>query len=135
MDHENFKQGKDGTRRSGEYPEKHELVEVRHEDDAHRRDLMHGCAELGSEESGRPSPPASRVVAPVDGPLPRTATSWRPSSTRTSDRYPSASVVATENDSLNGASMLFGYLLTNTPQIFSDVRTYWSPRSIREATG
>lgn len=44
-------------------------------------------------------------------------------------------VVATENDSLNGASMLFGYLLTNTPQIFSDVRTYWSPESVKRVTG
>ena len=38
-------------------------------------------------------------------------------------------IVATENDCLNGASMLFGYLLTNTAQIFADVRTYWSPES------
>lgn len=37
-------------------------------------------------------------------------------------------VFATENDSLNGVSMLFNYLLTNTPQIFADVRTYWSQR-------
>lgn len=44
-------------------------------------------------------------------------------------------VLATENDSLNGASMLFGHLLTNTPQIFSDVRTYWSPESIEKLTG
>ena len=36
-------------------------------------------------------------------------------------------MVATENDSLNGAGMLFGHLLTNTAQIFADVRTYWSP--------
>jgi L-fucose/D-arabinose isomerase len=36
-------------------------------------------------------------------------------------------IVATENDCLNGASMLFGHLLTNTAQIFADVRTYWSP--------
>lgn len=46
-----------------------------------------------------------------------------------------AGVVATENDSLNGASMLFGYLLTNTPQIFSDVRTFWSPESVERVTG
>ncbi|MDC4232116.1 L-fucose isomerase [Actinomyces sp. B33] len=45
------------------------------------------------------------------------------------------SVMATENDSLNGASMLFGHLLTGTPQIFSDVRTYWSPESIERVTG
>ncbi|QWW19969.1 L-fucose isomerase [Schaalia sp. 19OD2882] len=44
-------------------------------------------------------------------------------------------VLATENDSLNGASMLFGHLLTNTPQIFSDVRTYWSPEAIERVTG
>ncbi len=40
-------------------------------------------------------------------------------------------IVATENDSLNGASMLFGYLLTNTAQIFADVRTYWSPDAVK----
>ena len=46
-----------------------------------------------------------------------------------------AFMVATENDSLNGVSMLFGHLLTNTAQIFSDVRTYWSPESVLRATG
>lgn len=44
-------------------------------------------------------------------------------------------VFATENDSLNGASMLFNYLLTNTPQIFADVRTYWSPEAIKRVSG
>lgn len=44
-------------------------------------------------------------------------------------------VVATENDALNGLSMLFNYLLTNTPQIFADVRTYWSPDALQKATG
>ena len=46
-----------------------------------------------------------------------------------------AYVVATENDSLNGVAMLFGHLLTNTAQIFSDVRTYWSPSAGRRVTG
>ena len=46
-----------------------------------------------------------------------------------------AYVFATENDSLNGAAMLFGHLLTNTAQIFSDVRTYWSPAAIERVTG
>ncbi|MDF1570845.1 MAG: L-fucose isomerase [Bacteroidales bacterium] len=46
-----------------------------------------------------------------------------------------AFVFATENDSLNGVSMLFGHLLTNTAQIFSDVRTYWSPVSVKRVTG
>ncbi|CEO27962.1 L-fucose isomerase [Paraclostridium sordellii] len=44
-------------------------------------------------------------------------------------------ILATENDVLNGIGMLFGKLLTNTPQIFSDVRTYWSPEAVKKATG
>ena len=44
-------------------------------------------------------------------------------------------IVATENDALNGASMLFGHLLTNTAQIFADVRTYWSPDAVKRVTG
>lgn len=44
-------------------------------------------------------------------------------------------IVATENDSLNGATMLMGYLLTNTAQIFADVRTYWGPESVERVTG
>jgi L-fucose isomerase len=44
-------------------------------------------------------------------------------------------IFATENDHLNAISMLFGNLLTNTAQIFADVRTYWSPASIERVTG
>ncbi len=44
-------------------------------------------------------------------------------------------MVATENDSLNGVSMLFNYLLTNTAQIFADVRTYWSPDAVARVSG
>src|SRR5512138_3098572 len=44
-------------------------------------------------------------------------------------------IVATENDSLNGATMLFGHLLTNTAQVFADVRTYWSPEAVKRVTG
>ncbi|MFV0362504.1 MAG: L-fucose isomerase [Suipraeoptans sp.] len=44
-------------------------------------------------------------------------------------------ILATENDVLNGIGMMFGKLLTNTPQMFSDVRTYWSPEAIKKATG
>ncbi|MBE0676569.1 MAG: L-fucose isomerase [Bacteroidales bacterium] len=44
-------------------------------------------------------------------------------------------IVATENDSLNGISMLFGHLLTCTAQIFSDVRTYWSAAAVKRVTG
>lgn len=44
-------------------------------------------------------------------------------------------ILATENDSLNGVAMLFGHLLTNTAQMFSDVRTYWSPSAVKRVTG
>jgi L-fucose isomerase len=44
-------------------------------------------------------------------------------------------IVATENDALNGVSMLFNHLLTNTAQIFADVRTYWSPEAVKRVTG
>lgn len=46
-----------------------------------------------------------------------------------------AFILATENDSLNGVSMLFGHLLSNTASIFSDVRTYWSPEAVKRVTG
>jgi len=46
-----------------------------------------------------------------------------------------AYLVATENDSLNGVAMMFGHLLTNTAQVFSDVRTYWSPEAIKRVSG
>lgn len=42
---------------------------------------------------------------------------------------------ATENDALNGISMLFGQLLTGTAQLFADVRTYWGPESVKRVTG
>ena len=39
-------------------------------------------------------------------------------------------ILATENDALNAAGMLFGYLLTQSAQIFADLRTYWSPDAV-----
>ena len=42
---------------------------------------------------------------------------------------------ATENDTLNGIAMMFGWLLTNKAPIFSDVRTYWSPESVKRVSG
>ena len=44
-------------------------------------------------------------------------------------------LVATENDALNGVSMMFNYLLTNTAQIFADVRTFWSPDAVLRVSG
>ncbi len=42
-------------------------------------------------------------------------------------------VLATENDTLNAAAMLFGKLLTNRAQIFADVRSHWSADAVRRA--
>ena len=44
-------------------------------------------------------------------------------------------ILATENDCLNAISMLFMKLLTNRPQLFADVRTYWSGDAVKKATG
>jgi L-fucose isomerase len=44
-------------------------------------------------------------------------------------------ILATENDALNGIGMLFGKLLTNSAQLFADVRTYWSAEAVRKAAG
>lgn len=44
-------------------------------------------------------------------------------------------VLATENDTLNAVTMLFGHLLTDAAQIFADVRTYWSPDAVKRVTG
>ena len=42
---------------------------------------------------------------------------------------------ATENDTLNGVSMMIGTLLTGTAPCFHDVRTYWSPDATERVTG
>ena len=44
-------------------------------------------------------------------------------------------IVATENDALNAVPMLFGHLITNSAQVFADVRTYWSPEAVERVTG
>jgi len=44
-------------------------------------------------------------------------------------------IFATENDSLNAVSMLFGHMLTGTAQVFADVRTFWSPEAVERVAG
>jgi L-fucose/D-arabinose isomerase len=46
-----------------------------------------------------------------------------------------AFIFATENDCMNAVAMLFGHLLTNTAQVFADVRTFWSPAAVKRVTG
>lgn len=43
-------------------------------------------------------------------------------------------VFATENDNLNGLSMMLGNLLTGKASGFSDIRCYWSPDAVRRVT-
>ncbi|MDD6011728.1 MAG: L-fucose isomerase [Oscillospiraceae bacterium] len=42
---------------------------------------------------------------------------------------------ATENDTLNGLSMLLGTLVSHSAPCFHDVRTYWSPEACERVTG
>jgi len=105
------------------------------------RDLMVATSGSPPATARRPSaatPSWAASRASATGPTTsRTATSWKrsstPPSTGTASREPF--VFATENDSLNGVSMLFGHLLTQTAQIFADVRTYWSPAAVKRTTG
>lgn len=43
--------------------------------------------------------------------------------------------LATENDTLNGVSMMLGTLVSGTAPCFHDVRTYWSPEACERVTG
>ncbi|HPE37686.1 MAG TPA: L-fucose isomerase, partial [Spirochaetales bacterium] len=44
-------------------------------------------------------------------------------------------ILATENDHLNGISMLFSHLLSGAASVFADVRTYWSPEAVERVSG
>jgi L-fucose isomerase len=44
-------------------------------------------------------------------------------------------ILATENDHLNGVTMLMQHLLTGKASVFADVRTYWSPAAAERASG
>ncbi|NLB56831.1 MAG: L-fucose isomerase, partial [Lentisphaerae bacterium] len=49
--------------------------------------------------------------------------------------YRAPHIVATENDSKNGIGMLAAMLITGLPQLFADIRTNWTPASVKKATG
>ena len=106
------------------------------------RDLMIGNPKLSKLGFGEESKGHNAIVAGFQGQ--RQWTDYYPNADFTESILNSsfdwngireAFVFATENDSLNGTAMLFGHLLTNTAQIFSDVRTYWSPESVKRVTG
>ena len=106
------------------------------------RDMMHGNPKLVDAGWAEEALGFNAIVAGFQG-----QRQW-------TDQYPNADVaeallnssfdwnglrepitLATENDSLNGVTMLFGHLLTNKAQIFADVRTYWSPDAVKRVTG
>jgi L-fucose isomerase len=51
------------------------------------------------------------------------------------DGFRAPYIVATENDCKNGIGMLAANLLSGMPQLFADIRTNWTPESIKAATG
>ena len=106
------------------------------------RDLMIGNPKLKALGFGEESKGHNAIAAGFQGQ--RQWTDYYPNADFTEailnssfdwDGIREAFVFATENDSLNGVSMLFGHLLTKTAQIFSDVRTYWSPEAVKRVTG
>jgi L-fucose/D-arabinose isomerase len=106
------------------------------------RDLMVGNPRLGEEGFGEEALGRNAILGGFQGQ--RQWTDHSPNGDFTEailnssfdwDGVRAPYAFATENDSLNGASMLLGYLLTNTPQVFADVRTYWSPEAVRRVTG
>jgi L-fucose isomerase len=102
------------------------------------RDLMAGNPKLAEKGFGEEAQGRNALAAGFQGQ--RQWTDYRPNgdfleailNTSFDWNGPRAPyIVATENDAMNGASMLLGYLLTNTAQIFADVRTYWSPDAVQ----
>lgn len=99
------------------------------------RDLMHGnpkLAEMGFEEEAMGH---NAIAGGFQGQ--RQWTDFRPdgdfpeailNSSFDWNGIREAVTFATENDTLNGASMLLLHLLTNRAQLFADVRTFWSPK-------
>lgn len=106
------------------------------------RDLMHGnpkLAEMGFEEEAMGH---NAIAGGFQGQ--RQWTDFRPdgdfaeailNSSFDWNGIREAITFATENDTLNGASMLLLHLLTNRAQLFADVRTFWSPEAVKRVTG
>lgn len=106
------------------------------------RDLMVGNPKLKDIGYGEESLGHNAILAGFQGQ--RHWTDWMPNGDFTEAILNSSFdwngirqpyLMATENDALNGIAMLFGHLLTNTAQVFADVRTYWSPSAVKRVTG
>ena len=106
------------------------------------RDLMKGNPRLKELGYNEESLGHNAIAAGFQGQ--RQWTDWKPNGDFTESLLNSsfdwngireAYVLATENDACNGIAMLFGHLLTGKAQMFSDVRTYWSPEAVYRVTG
>lgn len=106
------------------------------------RDLMLGNPELAEIGWGEEALGKNAIAAGFQGQ--RAWTDWLPNADFTEAimnttfdwngaRQPLT--FATENDTMNGAAMLLGHLVSNTAPLFSDVRTYWSPEAVERVTG
>ncbi len=116
------------------------------------RDLMVGNAKLADAEYGKKhgfvadveyAQGTNAIVAGTQGQ--RQWTDYNPNFDVTEsilnssfdwNGFTGAHPCATENDSKNGIGMLVANLLTGgVPQLFADIRTNWTPSSIKKATG
>lgn len=106
------------------------------------RDLMSGNPKLKEKGYGEESKGRNAIIGGFQGQ--RQWTDYQPNADFTEAILNSSFdwngirqpyMFATENDCLNAISMLFGHLLTGKAQLFSDVRTYWSPDSVARVTG
>ncbi len=106
------------------------------------KDIMYGNEKLGEMGWHEEALGKNAIVAGFQGQ--RNWTDWLPNADFTEAIMASSfdwngkkmpTPLATENDTLNGISMLFGTLLTNKAPCFHDVRTYWSPDAVKRVTG
>ena len=105
-------------------------------------DILHGNSKLAEMGWHEESLGRNAVVGGFQGQ--RMWTDWLPNADFTESLLASSFdwngkkqpfPFATENDTLNGISMLFSTLLTNKAPCFHDVRTYWSPDAVKRVTG
>lgn len=106
------------------------------------RDLMHGNPKLREQGFKEEAIGHNAIAAGFQGQ--RQWTDWKPNgdfseallcSTFDWNGIREAYILATENDACNAVAMLLGNLLTGCGQMFSDVRTYWSPEAVKRVTG
>lgn len=106
------------------------------------KDIMNGNPKLGEMGWHEEALGKNAIVGGFQGQ--RHWTDWLPNADFTEAIMASSfdwngkkapTALATENDTLNGVSMLIGTLLTGMAPCFHDVRTYWSPEAVKRVTG